>query len=360
MSSSWSNGGISLSLFGESHGPAIGVVIDGLPAGQAVDMQVLAALMARRAPGNNSMSTSRAEADVPEILSGMYNGQTTGTPLVIIIRNSDTRSGDYSDLMDKPRPSHADYTGQIRYNGANDPRGGGHFSGRLTAPLTAAGGICLQILARRGVDIASHLYSIGHAKDTPFRNQQDISAIRSNIIETGLPIINSEASALMKQEIDGARLTQDSVGGIVESAVCGLPAGLGSPMFGGVENIISSLLFGIPGLHGIDFGVGFEGAALNGSQHNDAFCIENGRVSTKTNHSGGINGGITNGMPIVFRTVFRPTPSISSPQQTVNLKTLQEDTIEIKGRHDPCIVHRASAAVEAAAAIAILSIMNEG
>ncbi len=359
MSSIWTNGGLSLSLFGESHGPAVGAVLDGLPPGREIDLNALNRLMLRRAPGRSTLSTPRTEADIPEILSGLYNGKTTGAPLALIIRNTDTRSGDYAEFTNKPRPSHADYTGAIRYRGVNDPRGGGHFSGRLTAPLTAAGGICLQILSQQGIEIASHLYAVGHVTDRPFGKEDDFQAIRHNLEELGLPVINPLVAAQMKQEIEGARRTQDSVGGIIECRVDGVPAGIGSPIFGGVENVLSSILFGIPAVKGVDFGIGFEGATLYGSQHNDPFTVENGRVKTKTNHAGGINGGITNGMPLVFRAVFRPTPSISSPQQTVNLTTMQEEMLEIKGRHDPCILPRASVVVEAAAAIAILSMLGE-
>lgn len=359
MSSIWTNGGLSISVFGESHGAAIGAVLDGLPSGEEVDLGKLSALMMRRAPGRSALSTPRSEADAVEILSGLYNGKTTGTPLALVIRNTDTQSGDYADLVDKPRPSHADYTGRIRYKGANDPRGGGHFSGRLTAPLTAAGGICLQILARKGIQIASHLYSVGSVQDQPFARPSDFAAILQNLNEWALPVINPVTVPQMRQEIEGARRTLDSVGGIIECAAIGLPAGIGSPMFGGIENILSSLLFGIPALRGIDFGIGFEGTKLFGSSYNDPFTVENGKVVTKTNHAGGVNGGITNGMPLVFRAAFRPTPSISTPQQTVNLTTMQEETLVIKGRHDPCILPRASAVVEAAAAIALLSLLGK-
>jgi len=321
---------MTFSIFGESHGPAIGVTIDGLPAGEAIDFDTLQAFLARRAPGNAPHTTPRKEADIPEFLSGIKSGKTTGAPLTAIIRNTNTRSADYAALTDTPRPGHADYTAHVKYGGQADMSGGGHFSGRLTAPLCIAGGICLQILARRGITIEARIASIGGV---------------------------SGSEAEMLAEIDRAKGDHDSVGGIIECTATGLPAGLGDPIFDGMENRIASLVFGIPGVKGIEFGAGFEAAAMRGSKHNDPFYWDSGTVKTRTNHHGGVLGGITTGMPLTFRTAIKPTPSIAHPQETVNLRTKQPATIEIQGRHDPCIVPRAVPCVEAAAAIAVYGAM---
>lgn len=332
MSSTWSST-LVLSLFGESHGPAIGVTLDGLPAGETIDLDALQTFLNRRAPGHSPQSTPRREGDVPEFLSGVKHGKTTGAPLTAIIRNANTRSGDYDTLRDVPRPGHADYTAHIKYGGHHDHTGGGHFSGRLTAPLCIAGGICLQILERRGIGIGAEIVSIGGVTGT----QADLMA-----------------------EIDRARDAQDSVGGVIGCRATGLPPGLGAPMFDGMENRIAGLVFGIPAVKGIEFGAGFEAANQRGSVHNDPFYFDNGTVRTRTNHHGGILGGITSGMPLTFRVAIKPTPSIAVAQESVNLTTCEPATLSVQGRHDPCIVPRAVPCVEAAAAIAVCDAMLAG
>ena len=329
MSSTWKSK-LTLSIFGESHGPAIGMTLDGLPAGEAVDCEALQTFLDRRAPGRSPWSTPRQEADVPEFLSGLKNGKTTGSPLTAIIRNTNTRSGDYESLRDIPRPGHADYTAHVKYGGNADMSGGGHFSGRLTAALCIAGGTCLQILARRGVTIEGRILSIGGV---------------------------SGSMEEMLAEIEKAKAQQDSVGGIMECTALGLPPGLGAPIFDGIENNIAKLIFGIPAVKGIEFGAGFAAANMRGSQHDDPFYFDGNEVSCRSNNHGGILGGITSGMPLIFRVAIKPTPSIARPQESVNLHTKEPAAIEIQGRHDPCIVPRAVPCMEAAAAIAIYDAM---
>lgn len=358
MSSIWGNH-LKLSVFGESHGKGIGVVLDGLPAGQLIDHDELLAQMARRAPGRDSTTTARKESDFPEILSGLYQNTTTGTPLCAVIRNNDTHSGDYADLNSHPRPGHADYTGSVRYGGYNDYRGGGHFSGRLTAPITFAGAICRQILARRGVSIGAHLFAVGAVRDAPFDPMGVPDAVLDALAASPLPTLSPETGRAMRQEIETARLESDSVGGIVECIATGLPTGIGSPMFGGVENRMASILFGIPAVKGVEFGDGFGAAALRGSVNNDAFIYEKDIVRTSTNHHGGILGGITSGMPLLCRVAFKPTPSIFKEQQTVDLQTHTEAPLTIHGRHDPCVAVRAVPVVEAASATALLDLFLE-
>ncbi len=342
---------IKISIFGESHGEAIGVLIDNLPSGEKIDEEALRAFMFRRQGGNNPYSTPRKEADTVKFLSGVYNKVTTGTPLCAIIENNNTRSGDYNS--DIPRPGHADFTALSRYGGFSDPRGGGHFSGRLTAPLCVAGGILSQILSRRGIKIISHIYSIGNVCDTPFNPiSPDVSDICPDF-----PVLNEEVKEEMQKEILSAKENLDSVGGVVECAILGVPCGIGNPIFGGIENKISNTVFGIGAVKGIEFGIGFEASKLLGSEVNDPFIVEDGEIRTKTNNHGGILGGISSGMPIIFRTAFKPTPSIGKPQQSVNIKDLKETTLEIVGRHDPCIVPRALPCIESAAAIAIADLL---
>ena len=336
---------IQVTIFGQSHAPAIGVTIDGLPAGEEIDLDELRAFLSRRAPGNNAWSTPRKEADEPEIQCGMANGKTCGAPLTAIIRNQNTRPGDYANLRTVPRPGHADYTAYVKYDGSADMSGGGHFSGRLTAPLCIAGGICKQILKREGIEIKARIQAIGGIEDP--------GDILTEEIGTDFPVIHLETGAKMQECIAKALSEGDSVGGIIECVVTGLPVGLGGPLFDGMEGRISRAVFGIPAVKGIEFGVGFASAKLRGSENNDAFCIKDGKVQTETNRCGGILGGITNGMPVLFRAAFKPTPSISRPQKSVDLTTGEETTLEIKGRHDPCIVPRAVPVVEAAAAIAV-------
>jgi len=344
---------LRISIFGQSHSPAIGVSIDGLPAGIKIDTGELRAFLKRRAPGQSDISTARAEDDVSEILSGLAGGVTCGAPLAIVIRNEDARSADYHELRDIPRPSHADYAAHIKYGGHHDTAGGGHFSGRLTAPLCAAGGVCLQILRGLGIHIGAHILRIGAVEDDPFDpvgiSTGDFDAIHGN----PLPVLRREAGEAMRQQILEAREKGDSVGGVVECAAIGLPVGIGDPMFDGIENRIAGIVFGIPGAKGIEFGSGFAGAERRGSENNDSFYMDGKNVKTRTNNSGGILGGITNGMPVLFRVAFKPTPSIGLEQNSVSLSREENAVLLIKGRHDPCIVPRAVPCVEAAAAIAL-------
>lgn len=357
MSSLWNNG-ISISIFGESHGKAIGVVLDNLPSGETIDMDAVLSFMARRAPKDDLTSTQRREKDIPVVLSGVLDGRTTGAPLAAIIENSDAHSSDYSELKELARPGHADYTGYLRYHGFNDVRGSGHFSGRLTAPLTFAGAVCAQILERRGIYTAGHIYALKGIHDTPFDtcalSKEDILELRSH----AFPVIDQQAELLMRSEIERARLDCNSIGGVVEICTIGFPAGVGSPMFDGLENAISSIVFGIPAVKGLEFGIGFEAAQLYGSQNNDEFYVdEAGTIKTKTNHHGGILGGISTGMPISLKIAFKPTPSISKEQKTVNFLKKENAVLTVRGRHDPCIVPRAVPAAESAVNIALLGQM---
>ena len=350
---------IKISVFGQSHGEAIGVVIDGLPAGEAVDMEELVAFLDRRRPGKSPLSTSRQEADAPEFLSGLVDGVTCGAPLCAVIRNSGQRSGDYRELAQRPRPAHADYTARVKWGGHADMRGGGHFSGRLTAPLCIAGGIAKQILARRGVHVGAHLAAVGTVEDAPFPLYPS-PALFAAVAAKQLPVIDDGAGERMQALILTARQEQDSVGGVVECAAVGLPAGLGEPMFGGVENRLSAALFGIPAVKGVEFGAGFAAARLRGSEANDPFVLQDGEVRTAGNHAGGILGGITDGMPVVARVAVKPTPSIARPQRTVDLAAMEETELSIHGRHDPCIAHRAVPVVEAVTAAVLLDLLMEG
>ncbi len=346
---------IKISIFGESHGGGIGVVIDGLPAGEAVDMDAVLAQMARRAPGRDKTATPRRESDLPRVLSGLLGDTLTGAPLCAVIDNTNTRSQDYGNLLAKPRPGHSDYTAYVKYRGANDIRGGGHFSGRLTAPLVFAGAICRQLLEKQGIRIAAHIYSVGGVQDVPFDPVSIDNALTERLSRSPFALIDESREDAMRAEIEAARLAQDSVGGVIECAVTGLPAGVGAPMFDGMEGAIAKAVFGVPAVKGVEFGSGFALAHLRGSQANDPFRFENGRVVTVTNHCGGILGGITDGMPLLFRAAVKPTPSIAQPQQTVDLQTGENATLEIHGRHDPCIVPRAVPVIEAAAAVAVIN-----
>ena len=303
---------LKISVFGQSHGKAIGVVVDGLPAGEAIDLEELDRFLDRRRTGKNRLSTARKESDVPVFLSGLENGVTCGAPLCAVIENSDQHSSDYRELRDKPRPGHADYTAYVKWKGQADMRGGGHFSGRLTAPLCVAGGIAKQILARRGVYVGAHLWSVGTERDTPFPLRPTRELFES-VAAKPFPVLDDQAGERMQSLILEARQAQDSVGGVIECAATGMPAGLGDPMFGGVENRLASALFGIPAVKGVEFGDGFAAARAHGSENNDPFIMEGGRVAAETNHAGGILGGITSGMPIVLRTAACPperTPSL--------------------------------------------------
>lgn len=346
---------LKMTIFGQSHGAAIGVSLDGIPAGLPVDMDALCAFLARRAPGNASYATARKEADAPEILSGIADGVTVGAPIAAIIRNTNTRSGDYDNLKDCPRPGHADYTAQVKYKGFQDSAGGGHFSGRLTAPLCIAGGLCKQWLEEKGIRIAAHIAAIGGVEDARF----DPVDPRLDAVGQIFPVLDGLQGEKMLKKIEEAKKNLDSLGGIIECAVTGLPAGLGEPMFGGAENRIAQILFGIPAVKGVEFGAGFGVADMTGSQNNDPFTIEDGKVVTATNNCGGILGGITNGMPLIFRIAVKPTPSIGQAQKTVKLSAMEETTVTVQGRHDPCIVPRAVPVAEAAAAIAIMDMLMD-
>ena len=347
---------LRISIFGQSHSPAIGVSIDGLPAGIVLDTDELCLFLKRRAPGQDDISTARIENDIPEVLSGLVNGVTCGAPLTMIIRNSDARSADYHEIRDVPRPSHADFTAHVKYNGYQDVAGGGHFSGRLTAPLCAAGGICIQVLHKLGVDIGAHILSIGGIRDAqdnafdPIRvSINDFKIVRDN----PLPVLRHEVGEAIKQRIIAAQVKSDSLGGVVECAAIGLPPGLGDPMFDGIENRIAGIIFGIPGVKGIEFGSGFAGSGRKGSENNDSFYMDGNKIKTRTNHSGGILGGITSGMPVLFRVAFKPTASIGMEQDSVSLSRGENAVLKVTGRHDPCIVPRAVPCVEAATAIAL-------
>lgn len=357
MSGMWGSK-IKLSIFGESHGNAIGITIDGLPAGFSIDMDKIMMEMARRAPGKSSLSTPRKESDIPEILSGYFEGKTTGTPLCAIIRNSNTKSKDYSKLKDVMRPGHADYTGAIRYKGFNDYRGGGHFSGRITAPLVFAGAICKQILEVKGIIVSAHINSIGKIKDCSFLESDISDELLNSFKEKELPLINTKLEDEMRQEILRARSSGDSIGGTIECAILGVSPGIGDPFFDSVESTLAHLMFSVPAVKGIEFGKGFDISKMRGSEANDEYYLENGNIKTKTNNNGGILGGITNGMPIIFNVAIKPTASIFKEQNAVNIVTMEEITLCIEGRHDPCIVQRALPVIEAVAAIGITELMN--
>lgn len=357
MSGMWGSK-IKLSIFGESHGNAIGITIDGLPAGFSIDMDKIMMEMARRAPGKSSLSTPRKESDIPEILSGYFEGKTTGTPLCAIIRNSNTKSKDYSKLKDVMRPGHADYTGAVRYKGFNDYRGGGHFSGRITAPLVFAGAICKQILEVKGIIVSAHINSIGKIKDCSFLESDISDELLNSFKEKELPLINTKLEDEMRQEILSARSSGDSIGGTIECAILGVSPGIGDPFFDSVESTLAHLMFSVPAVKGIEFGKGFDISKMRGSEANDEYYLENGNIKTKTNNNGGILGGITNGMPIIFNVAIKPTASIFKEQKAFNIITMEETTLCIEGRHDPCIVQRALPVIEAVAAIGITELMN--
>ncbi len=348
---------IKLSIFGESHGRAIGCVIDGLPAGVELDMDKIYVDMSRRAPGKDRSATPRLEKDIPNIISGVLDNVTTGAPLAMVIENTNTKSGDYSNLMTVPRPSHSDYPAYVKYSGNNDIRGGGHFSGRLTAPLVFAGAVAKQILEQKGITVGAHIAKIADVCDDMF-DKNDISAeLLKKLSSVSFSTISAEAQEKMRAAIECARLEQDSVGGVIECAAVGIPVGIGANIFSTVESHLASMLFGIPAVKGVAFGAGFDFAEMTGSQANDAYCIKDGEVALKTNHNGGVLGGMTSGAPLVLSVAIKPTPSISQPQQSVNLQTMEEETLVIKGRHDPCIVPRAVPVVEAAVAFALLDLM---
>lgn len=345
---------IRLTVFGQSHAPTIGALMEGLPAGLTIDMEKVRAFMARRAPGRDAMSTARREADEPRIIAGLNEwGQTCGAPLCMVIENTDARSRDYSKLRDLPRPGHADYTAALRYNGANDIRGGGQFSGRLTAPICFAGAVAMQILEQKGIRIGGHIASVADADDERFSipDESVLDAIASH----DFPVIDEAAGEQMRKRIAQAKAEGDSVGGVVEVCALNVPAGIGDPMFDGIENSLARAAFGIPAVRGVEFGTGFAAARMRGSEHNDPFRVdENGKIVTATNHHGGVLGGITSGMPIVMRVAFKPTPSIAKQQDTISFVKNENDKLIVEGRHDPCVVHRALPCVEAIMALVIL------
>ncbi len=341
---------ISLTLFGESHGAAIGAVLDGLTPGLTIDMDFIKMYLDKR-KGINEISTPRREADRVEFLSGVFEGKTTGTPLAFIIRNNDTKSKDYEEMRSVARPSHADYTAEIKYLGFQDYRGGGHFSGRLTAPIVVAGAIITSALNKKGIEIGTHIKSLGTISEKSFdeANSEEIKSL----FEKDFPVLDEAMGQKMKEEILNAKADGDSIGGILETAVAGLPAGVGEPWFDSLESVISHALFSIPAVKGVEFGGGFEMCGKRGSQVNDGLRTDGEKVYTETNYSGGINGGISNGMPVIFRTGIKPTPTIGKAQDTVNIKTMENAEIKGKGRHDPAIIHRAAIVVSSMTAITI-------
>ena len=343
-----------VTLFGESHGQAIGAVLDGVKPGEEIDLQKISALLKMR-KGAAAFSTKRKEKDEFKIVSGFFEGKTTGTPLCILIENNDTKSADYSEMKSVARPSHADYTAFLKYHGYNDYRGGGHFSGRITAALTAAGAIALQILERRGIKIGTHILSCGDVSDRHFENcEKDFEKLSS----LTLPVLDDSAREKIEEKITAARKDGDSVGGVLETVVTGFPASVGEPWFDTVEGVLSHILFSVPAVKGVSFGAGFDFGKMTGSQANDPFIIRDGKVITQTNRNGGINGGITNSMPIVINCAVKPTPSIYKTQKTIDFEKNEQTELLIKGRHDPAIIHKASVVVTAAAAIALLDLLS--
>ena len=345
---------LTVTVFGQSHGPAVGMVMTGLPAGLRVDRERLAAFLARRAPGSSPLATARREADAPEFLSGLQENAACGGPLCAVIANRDARSGDYEGLRDVPRPSHADYPARVKYGPDWDGRGGGQFSARLTAPLCVAGGIALQWLAGRGVTVGAHLAAVGGVKDVPFDAVNVTAEELLFAARQDFPALDRERAERMRREIEEARDDQDSVGGVVECGAVGLPVGVGGALLDGLESALSAALFAIPAVKGVEFGDGFAAAALRGSAHNDPYALREGRVVTLTNHGGGLAGGMTTGMPLILRAAFKPTPSIGLPQRSVRLSTMEETELVIPGRHDPCVALRAVPVVEAMTALVLM------
>jgi chorismate synthase len=350
---------LKVSIFGQSHGEGIGVVIDGLPPGEALDMAAIDAFMSRRAPGRSRLSTPRQEADKPEFIAGLLGNVTCGAPLCALIRNRDTRSGDYEQLRDVPRPGHADYPANIRYKGAQDIRGGGHFSGRLTAPLCIAGAICLQLLAKRGIFIGAHVAAVANIDDDLLPEQGLDAEFLRQISAKPFAVINDAAGEKMQQAILAAGADGDSVGGVIECCAINFPAGIGNPLYEGLDNRLAQAIFGIPAIKGLEFGSGFAGSRLRGSANNDPWIIQDGRVRTTSNNHGGILGGLSSGMPIIYRVAVKPTPSIAKTQQSVSLSRQENTPLNIKGRHDPCIVPRAVPCLEAVTAIVLLDLLLE-
>jgi len=361
MSGIWGKN-VQVSIFGESHGTAIGITINGLPPGLKIDMDRVLFEMARRAPGKNELTTSRKEKDLPEILSGFLDGKTTGAPLTAIIRNSNTRSKDYSLLKNVMRPGHADYSSRVRYDGHNDHRGSGHFSGRITAPLVFAGAICKQWLEQKGVTIGAHIRSIGSVEDDRFSDQKEVTLEQvENLKHQQLPLFNAEKAEEIREVILDAKEDGDSVGGVVETFVLGIPAGYGNPFFDSVESTLAHLVFAVPAIKGIEFGTGFDITKMRGSEANDEYYYdEKGQVKTRSNNNGGIIGGITHGMPVVFRSAVKPPASITKKQQTINVDEGKAEELSVEGRHDPCIVPRVLPVLEAVTALGLMDLMMGG
>jgi chorismate synthase len=356
MSGLWGNN-IKYSIYGESHGKGIGILIDGLPAGIDLDLDEIHVEMDRRRPGKSSTATSRNEGDNFDILSGYFNNKTTGAPLCILIKNSNTISGDYAEVKNVMRPGHADFTGFVKYDGFNDYRGGGHFSGRITAPLVFAGAVAKQILRKNNILITAHISSVGNIKDDDF-NSLKIGEENIQILKAmEIPTLRKGAAEEMREEILKCSASKDSIGGSVECAILNLPAGIGNPFFDSVESVLAHLLFSIPAVKGVEFGTGFKLATMKGSEANDEYYYHGDHVQTYTNNNGGILGGITNGMPVIFKTAIKPTPSIAQKQRSINISTGMAANLEVKGRHDPCIVPRALPVIEAVAAMAILELL---
>lgn len=353
-------GSINLTIFGGSHEPNIGVVINGLPTGEYIDTNKLEALMQRRAPGNSPFATPRKEADTPVFLSGIdKSGHTDGKPLCAVIQNTNTRSKDYGNIQHIPRPSHADFPALCKFGKDFNLSGGGHFSGRMTAPLLIAGGIAMQILERRGISVYSHIYSVGGERDSSFADIDTDDIGKFDCLKVSdFPVIDKDRGEKMKKIISKVKDEEDSIGGIAEAIALGLPCGLGSHMFRGIENVLSNIIFSIPAVKGVEFGEGFGFDSLTGSNANDEYILKDGRVVTATNHCGGIVGGMTTGMPLILRAAFKPTPSIGKPQRSVDLDSMTEETLIIKGRHDPCILTRGVVALEGAVALGLLDIMK--
>ncbi|MBC8060187.1 MAG: chorismate synthase [Clostridiaceae bacterium] len=356
MSGFWGNN-IKYSIYGESHGNGIGILIDGLPAGLDLDLDEIHNEMDRRRPGKSSTATSRNEGDNFDILSGYFKNKTTGAPLCILIKNTNTISGDYAEVKNVMRPGHADFTGFVKYDGFNDYRGGGHFSGRITAPLVFAGAVAKQILKAKNIFITAHISSIGNIKDDDF-NPLEIQEENIEILKAmEIPTLRQGVAEEMTEEILKCRNDKDSIGGSVECAILNVPVGLGEPFFDSVESVLAHLLFSIPAVKGVEFGTGFKLATMKGSEANDEYYYDGDVVKTYTNNNGGILGGITNGMPVIFKTAIKPTASISKDQRSINILTKEAATLEVRGRHDPCIVPRAVPVIEAVAAMAILELL---
>ena len=344
---------VAVTLFGESHGKAIGAVLDGMAPGIEVDEEFIRFQLELRRP-SGEISTARREADPFVIESGVFEGKTTGTPICILIPNEDTRSGDYAQMKDTARPGHADFTAYQKYHGFEDYRGGGHFSGRITAALTAAGAIAISALRKKGIFIGTHIKQIADVKDRDFETLQADLAV---LAKKPFAVLDAKASMQMVSAITAAKKQGDSVGGILETAVTGLPAGVGEPWFDTVESVLSHALFSVPAVKGVEFGAGFGFAGMTGSQANDPLRMEGGKVVTVTNHNGGIGGGITNGMPVLFRCAVKPTPTIAKEQQTVNFAKGEDTLLKAAGRHDPCIVHRARVVVDSVTALALCDLL---